>query len=135
MPGTNPLPGGSTLAAAKIYKTSSFPKKGITVSGYVQIYVTSGGINMNGNGSIHSTDNIPAKIQIFVTDGSGIDMQGNQSIYAQIYAPLSPFTTHGTPDFFGSLVAKSIDISGNAKIHYDESTDPREMPNRGILIK
>ena len=41
--------------------------------------------------------------------------------YADIYGPQSRINMSGTGDIYGSIVGKSIDMTGNSAIHYDMS--------------
>jgi Flp pilus assembly protein TadG len=43
------------------------------------------------------------------------------SLYANIYAPQSPIFLSGNGDLYGSVVGKSIDMTGTSSIHYDLS--------------
>jgi hypothetical protein len=36
-----------------------------------------------------------------------------------IYAPNAIFTLQGTQDFYGSVMARTVESHGNAGIHYD----------------
>jgi hypothetical protein len=56
----------------------------------------------------------------FVYGGAGeIKMAGHAGAAASIYAPEASFTLEGTADLFGSVLAKTITVAGNANIHYD----------------
>ena len=61
------------------------------------------------------------KIVVVGTSSMTFDITGTPEIHADIYAPQMALTMHGTGDIYGTLVAKSIDMSGNAGIHYDKA--------------
>jgi len=44
---------------------------------------------------------------------------GNLQSAATVYAPNAPFLLKGTQDFFGSILAKTVENEGNPAIHYD----------------
>ena len=44
---------------------------------------------------------------------------GSAALYAFLYAPQSSVVMSGTGDFYGSMIAGSIDMTGSSAIHYD----------------
>jgi len=52
-----------------------------------------------------------------LTIGSGTEL------YANIYAPQSPIVLSGNGDIYGSVLGKSVDMTGNSAIHYDLSLE------------
>jgi hypothetical protein len=50
-----------------------------------------------------------------MTIGSG------SALYANIYAPQSPLTMSGSGAFYGTIVAKSVSMTGGSSINYDAS--------------
>jgi len=50
-----------------------------------------------------------------------VSIGSNGALYADIYAPLSALTVGGSGDIYGSVVAKSVDMSGSSQFHYDLS--------------
>jgi len=47
-----------------------------------------------------------------------VTISGNGALYADIYAPQSNLTISGTGDLYGSLIGKSITLSGSAAINF-----------------
>ncbi|MGH7177872.1 MAG: DUF7305 domain-containing protein [Tepidisphaeraceae bacterium] len=128
------VPGGST-PGARISYTINGNLNDLVTSGYVRVYV-----NGNVSGNINSTDRIPEKIELYVVGNRNITLNGNRQMYAHLYAPGATFSTNGTPDFFGWIIAKSINFGGNPGIHYDESTvsypgQPPNPPFKASLVK
>src|SRR5205085_2266985 len=78
-------------------------------------------VDFGGGGVVNNTGTA-AKVKIWglptLTD---LDFKGNAWLTAQVYAPNADASFTGTPDIAGSIAAKSIDLSGNAGVHYDES--------------
>jgi hypothetical protein len=46
---------------------------------------------------------------------------GTAQAFCKLYAPNADITITGDFDFNGSLVGKSVKLSGNAAFHYDEA--------------
>jgi hypothetical protein len=94
---------------------------------HVKIYVE-GDVNITGNGIINETQK-PANLELFgVTPSDGVSrsftLSGNGSFTGVVYAPdhivsLSGGGSNG--NYFGSIVAKTVTMSGNTSVHYDES--------------
>jgi Flp pilus assembly protein TadG len=128
-----PLDGG-TPGNPKIYKTANFPlNKTTTFKGPVRVYVT-GSVDLKGN-TVVTSGNLPGNLEIFVVGAGPVSMNGNTAFYAHVYAPQAPLDFHGTPDFYGTIVAKSILFKGTADIHYDESMGNSGDPFRSALVE
>jgi hypothetical protein len=57
-----------------------------------------------------------------VYGGTGeIKMKGNDQSAAMVYAPNATFTLTGTADFYGSILAGTVDNAGTGNVHYDRS--------------
>ena len=101
----------------------------INVSGPVTIYVNG---NVDLTGSVNINQGLPADLKIVVLNaGSTVDLGGGSELFAQVYAPLSDVKIHGTSSnfgFFGSVVGKTLTVSGNSAIHYDESQGLGNLP-------
>ena len=83
---------------------------------------------VNVTGRLGTSGNLPKNLRIVTvrdpSSGSApgtISLGSNGSVYADVYAPLSPLTTSGTGDLYGSIVAKSVDMSGSSAVHFDLS--------------
>jgi hypothetical protein len=44
-------------------------------------------------------------------------------LYASIYGPTSAVTLSGTGDIYGSVLGKSVSMTGTSAIHYDLGID------------
>ena len=110
----------------------------INVSGAVKIYATGSVTVLGGvvtNGVVNSTG-LPSDMQIFavgtVASPAGqVNIGGNSSISAWIYAPGRDVVLHGTSGtfgLFGAVVGKTLDILGNSALHYDESASFGTLP-------
>ena len=94
---------------------------------HVKIYVE-GDVSITGNGIVNETQK-PANLQLFgVTPSDGVSrsfaLSGNGSFTGAVYAPDHVVTLSGggsNGNYFGSIVAKTVTMSGNTSVHYDES--------------
>lgn len=94
----------------------------VTTSGSVQVYL-SGALTINGNATVGVPSNPSALIFLMTPTAEATiqqgDLQGNAKIYAGIYAPDSKVAISGNAEILGSVIGESVDVSGNAKVHYD----------------
>ena len=113
------FPGGPDLNSATNYvmENTTTPIKSITVAGYVSLYVT-GNLDLSGT-SIVGNANTPSKLRVFMVGGGTVNLGGKSSQYMELWAPNSKVTLNGTPGFYGSIIAGSLDIKGTVAIHYD----------------
>ena len=79
-------------------------------------------------GRVTTSGNLPKNLRIVTVRSPStgaapgrITIGSNGALYADIYAPLSPLSTSGSGDIYGSVVAKSIDMAGSSAFHYDLS--------------
>jgi hypothetical protein len=95
--------GGSTLA----------------FNGAVIINVT--GKFTDSGGSLANLSQIPSNLQVFssYTGSNGVTVSGTSATYMAIYAPGTDVTVSGGSPFYGSLVGKTLTVSGNSAIHQD----------------
>lgn len=67
----------------------------------------------------------PASCLIYGTNptdgGQSIQIAGNGALSAAVYAPNADIRINGNGDILGAAVGRSIDLTGNADFHYDES--------------
>lgn len=94
------------------------------------IYVD-GKIGAAGNGITNLT-NIPANCLILSTytgNDEGVKLAGNGSFYGAVYAPKTAIKITGNGDLHGSFTGSSVNIPGNAKIHYDEALSKIGLPH------
>ena len=99
----------------------------IQTTGAVKIYVT-GSVDMTGSVSVNT--GLPANLEIIVIGSGSVRLGGGSQLYAQIYAPLSEVTVHGTSSefgLFGAVIGKTLNVLGNSAIHYDESLGYRPV--------
>ena len=85
---------------------------------------TQGGVKIAGNGLANANIQ-PISCQLMGTNdttaGQTIHVAGNGALRCVIYAPNGDVTINGNGDVMGSIVARSIRLTGNAAFHYDET--------------
>jgi len=89
----------------------------LTITGKTLIYVT-GKVDTSG-GSMDNTSQIPSNLQLYPM-GTTCVLSGASQTYAVIYGPTADITrSGGTSDFFGTMVGKSLTLSGGGGLHAD----------------
>lgn len=112
--------GTSQTFGPGVYRFDSFTVpsgKTVTFSGAAEIYVN-GSINLSG--VVNTSGNLPANLKIYNTSSAGVDIGSNASspLYAEIYAPNSPFNLNART-FYGSLIATGISVNSNFNMYID----------------
>jgi hypothetical protein len=104
----------------------------IKTTGSLTIY-TAHDVTIGGNGAANGTSagaslttteaQQPLNFQIWGTSNTSqsIDIKGNGTLSAIVYAPNADVFVNGNGDVLGSVVAKNVTMVGNAAFHYDES--------------
>ncbi|MFH1496915.1 MAG: hypothetical protein ABII82_03725 [Verrucomicrobiota bacterium] len=110
------------------------PIKALSITGKASIIIpagsaltlyTPGDVLVAGNGLVNANAS-PATFRLWSTHTSDnfnqeIDITGNGSLSAVIYAPRADLTLRGNGDVQGAMVADTITLTGNAAFHYDEA--------------
>jgi Flp pilus assembly protein TadG len=88
-------------------------------TGPATLYLT-GNLKLGGNAITNK--NLPKNLRIvMLKPNSKAELSGGSDLFADIYAPLAAITISGNGDIYGSIVGKSLAMSGEAAIHYDMS--------------
>jgi Flp pilus assembly protein TadG len=96
----------------------------LNITGPVTIYIT-GSLQLTGNAVV--AGNLPKNLKIvMVGDAFGnppgtAQISSGAALYATIYAPQSDITMSGSGDIYGSVLGKTISMTGSSAIHYDLS--------------
>ena len=85
----------------------------------LRIYQTSGDITINGQA--FAGQGAAKNFQLYSTTTGTIKFNGGSTVFAAVDAPAATFTNNGGNEFFGSLVAAQMKLSGTAYFHYDEA--------------
>jgi Tfp pilus assembly protein PilX len=85
-------------------------------------------LDLGGNGIANSTFN-STLLQIQYAGTGAINLHGNGSSSAVLYAPNSPITFSGNANWYGSVIGKTIQSNGGASvsIHYDRALQQNLM--------
>lgn len=92
-----------------------------------QLNLTGTGTNLSSNpvldfqGNFSTTAWDPSKFQILYAGTSLIKLRGNNDLAATIYAPNAKVDLASSYDVWGSILAKTYENSGGARVHYDRS--------------
>lgn len=107
------MPGGTYLFDSVTVAGGTF-----SFSGPATVYVN-GAIAMSG-GAIRAYLDRPGNLKIISLTASPVALSGSIDLYADLYAPLSAFTTVGTPELYGRIIAKTVLMNGGT-VHFDAS--------------
>ena len=87
---------------------------------------------MNSNTTIASTTYAPKDVKLYLESDNILDpdlvveldevgLKSNSKLYGTIYAPQALVDVRSNFELFGSLVAKRVQLSSNALVHFDEA--------------
>lgn len=125
------MSGGTTVhLVAGVYNVNS-----LTMSGGSHLIIDSGPVHMNivGTGQATpldltggTTSNAtfdPTLFQILYGGDGTIKLAGGTSSAAMVYAPNAQAQLTGGANFYGSVLAASVSVTGGTRIHYDRHLD------------
>lgn len=72
------------------------------------------------NGTTANPTHLPVDFELLVGAGP-VNIQGGNELHGTIYAPEADVTIGNNGKFFGSIVSKSLTMTGGAQLHFDES--------------
>lgn len=109
----------------------------ITVNGAVTISVTD--ISSFGGNGIANTTGVPDNLKIYssftsTSSASGLTVTaaGTQT-YMVVYAPLANVNLTGNSAFYGSVVGKTVSMTGGASLHYDKKLEDTSDGEVGMV--
>jgi Flp pilus assembly protein TadG len=120
------------------YYLKSFEVTGgssVTFEGATTIYLT-GNLDTAG-GDIFNTTELPSTVKIFMTGGYA-DVAAHMDFYGVVYAPNTDVILRGGGDWYGVLTGKTLTLTGNGTIHYDEDLgleDELNLPKSAALVQ
>ena len=96
----------------------------LTANGRVKVYLT-GDLIARGNSSVGVPSDPTAMVFFGSSTGSATleegTITGSTKFYGALYAPGATINISGSADVFGSIVARTINVTGSAAIYYDEA--------------
>ena len=110
---------GLTLPEGTFYFTSALidGQATVTITGPTVIYI-SGPATFTGGGLINVTQD-PKNLIIYST-GTTMTVDGSAGFYGGIVAPNAEVNLTGTSEYFGTIIARVLNMFGNTTIHVDE---------------
>lgn len=144
IPASGSFSGSGTLAAGA-YRYTTFKmssKQGLVVNGDVELYVD-GSFQITGQGFIEITpgsslvihhgsgdftaaggsivngDQLASQLEVKSASTGVVKFAGSSDFVGTVFAPQAEFKSVGNAAVFGSIVADTLDISGNGNLHYD----------------
>lgn len=103
----------------------------LNVRGPVTIYVT-GNMTLGGNTDV--TSNLAKDLKIRVLGSGTVTLSGTSELYADVYAPLARVEVTSNADLYGSVIGRTLEITGNGNIHYDESLPSPNQSGSGVTL-
>ncbi len=102
----------------------------LTASGAVTIYIT-GQFIARGN-SVIGVPTRPKNMLVLLNPLSSSslesDLTGSTQFYGAMYGPQAEVDIQGHAEIYGSVIAKEVDITGSAEIHYDADLSTLSNP-------
>ena len=80
---------------------------------------------------LNNLSKIPSRFVIYstYTGSNGVTVANNGTFYGVIYAPSTDVSFSNNSTVFGAMVGKTVMLSNNAQVHYDESLKTFSDPN------
>jgi hypothetical protein len=101
-----------------------------TANGPVKIYLA-GTLIVSGNAKI-GVETDPSYMAFLISSSGGATFEGtltgSSEFWGTVYGPNATISISGNADIYGSIIAENVDLSGNARIHYDESLGNCDVP-------
>jgi Tfp pilus assembly protein PilX len=142
--------GSATLTAGnwKYSAVSLSNNATLTISGDVNLYLTGGSslstgnnvvinvsagsslilyadgvVSLGNNSTLNNVSRTPSKFVLYsaYTGANGVSMSNNGALYGAIFAPRTDVAISNNGDTYGSVVGKTISVSNNGNVHYDEA--------------
>jgi len=76
-------------------------------------------ISFSSNTLINNASGIAANLQINYAGTGTLTFTGGSATYAVVNAPNAAVVLHGGADFYGTIMANTIDDSGGTNLHFD----------------
>lgn len=102
------------------------------------VLVTEGGLKFNGNGTFEGGNGMALVSLSRAARGASVpavDISGNPTIKGVIYSPYGHFKLSGNPTILGSIVTRSIEISGNPTVTRNTDFDQPEVLRTIIAVR
>jgi hypothetical protein len=106
-------------------------------NGSIEIWAGGTSVTVSGNGVINPSG-FSGNFVLYCTDSvTELTLNGNGEFTGVLVAPNATVTMNGAgnsdEDFIGSLMAKSVNMNGHFKFHYDEALGRMPMKGRFLI--
>ena len=104
----------------------------LTASGKVKVYLT-GALIARGN-SVVGVPSDPTQMIFLMSSSVGATLEegtvtGSTQFYGALYGPSATITITGNAEVYGSIIARQVNESGSAELHFDEALmDNTDIP-------
>lgn len=117
------MSGASSLTIPNGSSLTLIIKGALNIGAGSQVYTPDKGLTAQG---------LPVFSIFSSYSGTGINLTGGtEEIYAAIYAPLTDIQISSAVGFKGSLLGKSVSVTGAGGVHYDEALGTAKSGNKG----
>lgn len=100
--------------------TISPPTKAVTIN-VSGTGCASAPISFGSNTLINNSSGVASNLQINYAGTGTLTFTGGSSMFAIVNAPNAAVALHGGADFYGSILANTIDDSGGTNLHFDNA--------------
>ena len=110
----------------------------VTVNAGASLTIYADGVvSFSNNVALNNLAKAPDKFVIYstYTGANGVSINNNGTFYGVIYAPLTDVTMSNNTTVFGAMVGKTITLSNDNVVHYDESLGAFSDPNSPFTVK
>jgi hypothetical protein len=76
---------------------------------------------MNSHATINNASGVSGNVVIIYNGTGELDLQGGPHMCAIVNAPNAAVKFNGGSDYFGTIMANSIDDHGGVNLHYDNA--------------
>jgi hypothetical protein len=120
------LSGGNNLTFAgdvTLYCDNKFSIMGLSFAtllpgAKLTIHTGSGDVTLAGGGIVN-TSQAPDNLHLWTASATKVTVTGTAAFYGVIHAPHAQFVGSGNAGLFGAVQARSMNLVGGAKLHYD----------------
>lgn len=123
--------GPATIVATNFFMRSGAQFQADTTNGPVKLYVIDD-FALSANSQMYPVSQDPSQLEInllsdnvidpdVVVDLDVIDFASNTRIHGTLYAPNANIEVDSNLELFGAMMARSVDLDSNARVHYDEN--------------
>jgi len=86
-------------------------------------------ISMSANSNVNNTSGVAANLMINYAGTQQVTMIGGPSSYYVLNAPNAPVKLNGGSDFYGALIASTVDDHGGVNLHFDNALTVSPNPS------